>query len=1113
MIYLDENGVTVKARKGAVIGKEYELNGKYYTVVDRQLLHNMYSSGMDLSLVVTTKITSLFSEFYWQTDFNQDISSWDVSNVKNMGEMFWGATSFNQDVSKWDVSKVEKMSKMFDRASSFNGDISNWNVENVVEFDEMFKDATSFNQNIGDWKLNKLISTIGMFHGALSFNQDLNNWNVSNTQYMQRMFKGAIAFNGKVDNWNTSKVTNMNEIFMEAKTFNQNISDWDVSNVKSMIRMFKEAVSFNQDIGNWNVSNVNRFDETFKGAENFNNDISSWNVSKAKNMSGMFNGAKKFNFNISNWNVKNVTETSAIFKNALAFNEDYNPFPKKVIKQKPIKKNDSGIELSSEEKNTISKIKKFLIERNFDKIDFGLELLISLNNVKLFETLLQGCKIELSQDAWEKCNKLKTNDFFTGTGPAQPFLNYALFCIIANAPEEAQIDKSIVRKNMTSIDLKVFFSEYDLPNKFLPIDKFSALSKLKMDLNIFKVEYNVVDKKFNRDDWFVNNNITHLELSNTSGSLKWFKNFSHLKSLKFGFASYSYPIEDIESFEYLGNLEELYLNNINQYEQTFKNIDFLKNCKKIKKFHLKKDNRYSLENIDVIKNFTELEELNINEISNELNLEALLSCKNLKIINLNCERYGNVDLDYKLFKNCVSLEKLKLYGFNPFDICGRISEIEGLKGLINLNKISFGSFNFFGINNGSLMTNSNIIINNLSTINEENHRLIEQDITDVDDIMNHSDSTYVSATPELSSDERKALSEIKKLLVVRDFDKIDLGLDKLISLNNIKLFETLLYGCKIELTQANQPNRFSHQMISNLRRNEFFTGTGPAQPYLNYALFCVIAHSPEEAKIDKSLVQKNMKSLDLKMFFSHYSSDLPTRFLPIVKFTALSFLKVDLSLFIEMEEGEHKKLNREDWFVNNKIIDLELSNTSGSLKWFKNFSQLKSLKFELGYCSHPIGDIESFEYLENLEELYFNIKNYYQGFKNIDFLKKCNRIKKFHLNVEQYYNCKLVMENIDVIKNFSELEELKIDGISSELNLGALLSCVKLKKLSIDVRKFDFKLLRNCTSLETLTLSHYVEFNINGKILDINQLKGLNNLKELTINNVQIKGIDNTVFL
>ena len=701
MIYLDENGVTVKAQKGAVIGQKYELNGKYYTVVDRQLLHNMYSSGMDLSLVVTTKITSLFSEFYWQTDFNQDISSWDVSNVKNMGEMFWGATSFNQNISKWDVSKVEKMSKMFDRASSFNGDISNWNVENVVEFDEMFKDATSFNQNIGDWKLNKLISTIGMFHGALSFNQDLNNWNVSNTKYMQRMFKGAIAFNGKVDNWNTSKVTNMNEIFMEAKTFNQNISDWDVSNVKSMIRMFKEAVSFNQDIGNWNVSNVNRFDETFKGAENFNNDISSWNVSKAKNMSGMFNGAKTFNFNISNWNVKNVTENSAIFKNALVFNEDYNPFPKKVIKQKPIKKNDSGIELSSEEKNTISKIKKFLIERNFDKIDFGLELLISLNNVKLFETLLQGCKIELSQDAWEKCNKLKTNDFFTGTGPAQPFLNYALFCIIANAPEKAKIDKSIVRKNMTSIDLKVFFSEYDLPNKFLPIEKFSALSKLKMDLNIFKVEYNVVDKKFNRDDWFVNNNITHLELSNTSGSLKW----------------------------------------------------------------------------------------------------------------------------------------------------------------------------------------------------------------------------------------------------------------------------------------------------------------------------------------------------------------------------------------------------------------------------FKNFSQLKSLKFELGYCSHPIGDIESFEYLENLEELYFNIKNYYQGFKNIDFLKKCNRIKKFHLNVEQYYNCKLVMENIDVIKNFSELEELKIDGISSELNLGALLSCVKLKKLSIDARKFDFKLLRNCTSLETLTLSHYVEFNINGKILDINQLKGLNNLKELTINNVQIKGIDNTVFL
>ena len=51
--------------------------------------------------------------------FNQDISRWDVSNVKHMNNMFQmnydseNEISFNQDISKWDVSNVEKTEEMF----------------------------------------------------------------------------------------------------------------------------------------------------------------------------------------------------------------------------------------------------------------------------------------------------------------------------------------------------------------------------------------------------------------------------------------------------------------------------------------------------------------------------------------------------------------------------------------------------------------------------------------------------------------------------------------------------------------------------------------------------------------------------------------------------------------------------------------------------------------------------------------------------------------------------------------------------------------------------------------------------------------------------------------
>jgi surface protein len=44
--------------------------------------------------------------------FNEDISSWDVSKVTDMGEMmdvsdvFNSAVAFNQPIDSWDVSKV-----------------------------------------------------------------------------------------------------------------------------------------------------------------------------------------------------------------------------------------------------------------------------------------------------------------------------------------------------------------------------------------------------------------------------------------------------------------------------------------------------------------------------------------------------------------------------------------------------------------------------------------------------------------------------------------------------------------------------------------------------------------------------------------------------------------------------------------------------------------------------------------------------------------------------------------------------------------------------------------------------------------------------------------------
>ncbi len=104
--------------------------------------------------------------FYGASNFNADISDWDVSSAINMLYMFYGANSFNGDISNWDVSNVTTMAGMFYGASSFNGDISSWDVSNVTNMNNMFYGATLFNQDLSSWDAMQNIDREEMFTDA-----------------------------------------------------------------------------------------------------------------------------------------------------------------------------------------------------------------------------------------------------------------------------------------------------------------------------------------------------------------------------------------------------------------------------------------------------------------------------------------------------------------------------------------------------------------------------------------------------------------------------------------------------------------------------------------------------------------------------------------------------------------------------------------------------------------------------------------------------------------------------------------------------------------------------------------------------------------------------------
>ena len=114
-------------------------------------------------------MTELFKDY---SDFNDDISGWDVSGV--MYRMFYGASAFNQDINSWVVSSVTDMSFMFYSAYSFNQDINAWNVSSVAMMRYMFCAASAFNRDIHSWVASSVTDMSSMFCGASAFNQDIN---------------------------------------------------------------------------------------------------------------------------------------------------------------------------------------------------------------------------------------------------------------------------------------------------------------------------------------------------------------------------------------------------------------------------------------------------------------------------------------------------------------------------------------------------------------------------------------------------------------------------------------------------------------------------------------------------------------------------------------------------------------------------------------------------------------------------------------------------------------------------------------------------------------------------------------------------------------------------
>ena len=298
--------------------------------------------------------------FYYAFAFNQDIGSWNISQVTTVNGMFRSASAFNQDIGSWNTGKVTEMQSMFDSAFAFNQDIGGWDTSQVTDMQWMFYSASTFNRYINSWIGPAAFSPqTSLFYNATAFQVKFTcedavlgpifscsltpltpipseSWRAFVAECLaEEPVTGECTTwasqndYGTMPNWDTSLVTDMsgwsgaNAVgFRERRKFNGDISKWKTSSVTTMAYMFYEAYAFNQPIGGWDTSNVASMRAMFLSASAFNQDIGKWDTSKVTNMRAMFYEVPAFNRDVRRWYTVQVTDMSWMFYHANAFNSD-----------------------------------------------------------------------------------------------------------------------------------------------------------------------------------------------------------------------------------------------------------------------------------------------------------------------------------------------------------------------------------------------------------------------------------------------------------------------------------------------------------------------------------------------------------------------------------------------------------------------------------------------------------------------------------------------------------------------------------------------------------------------------------------------------------------------
>ena len=200
--YKIEDEETIKIFGGEFVANNKDfckiiINGKKFELcseIDKKLIKINKKNRFEIKLIDINDIINYDSMFAWCSSLISFSSlSFGTSKANSMKNMFLGCElleSLPQDISEWDLGNVKDISGMFSSCSSLKSipNISQWKTENITDLSSLFSGCSSLVSlpDISNWKTSKVTNMNNLFYkcSTLKSLPDISKWDLENVANM-----------------------------------------------------------------------------------------------------------------------------------------------------------------------------------------------------------------------------------------------------------------------------------------------------------------------------------------------------------------------------------------------------------------------------------------------------------------------------------------------------------------------------------------------------------------------------------------------------------------------------------------------------------------------------------------------------------------------------------------------------------------------------------------------------------------------------------------------------------------------------------------------------------------------------------------------------------------